>query len=91
MKITDEELIWAIVAIEKHVQQVENLLHSTIELQDSIGKFLSLKLPDLTPEERQRIQTNHMRGESSLDHLQAAAQDWRKQFDAFVKRIRERE
>lgn len=89
MQITNEELFGGIVAVEKHLQNVEDLLHSTIELQQQMGKYLAVKLPG-TPEERQIFQSHHMRGESTLDQLQAATRTWREQFDAFVKRVTER-
>ena len=87
MKITNEDLFGAVVALHSHLCNVEDLLHSTIELQDQMGKALSVSLPNLTPQQRQLFQTRHMSNESALDQLQAHARTWREQFDAFVKRV----
>ena len=87
MKVTIEELFAVQVMLARQILDTCDLLHSTIELQDAMGKVLAIKLPDMTPEERQNMQNVHTRSESMLEHLEAHTKTFRGSFEKYVKRV----
>ena len=84
MKFTNEQLYAVQVMVGRHLLAVEGLLHETIALQHSMGKFYCQKFPDLTAEERQKMQDIHMSAETTLEHLQADARKFRETFELFA-------
>jgi hypothetical protein len=81
MPLTNQQLFDLQVIIGRRVMEIDELLLSTIELQHGMGKYLAVKLPDMTTDERQKMQDIHMSAESNLDRLEAAVKAFRHDFE----------
>jgi hypothetical protein len=81
MPLTNQQLFDLQVIIGRRVMEIDELLLSTIELQHGMGKYLAVKLPDMTTDERQKMQDIHMSAESNLDQLEAAVKAFRHDFE----------
>ncbi len=65
------------IVIGRHLIKVEEVLVFVMEEQAALGKLLSDKLPDLSPEERKLYRDFHSKMGFALDQHRASLKDFR--------------